>query len=95
MAYPQSIENIDLAPIAGKRYWKNCHREWREEFIYFLMVDRFHDHNLRQPLKGQTRTPGFGNAEQLSKFCGGTIKGITNHLDYIQDLGCTALWLSC
>src|SRR5262249_31921711 len=29
-----------------------------------------------------------------SQVCGGTLKGITKHLDYIQNLGCTAIWLS-
>ena len=88
-----SIDEIDLAPKAGKKYWKNCHREWREEFIYFLLVDRFHDDLTRHPVKAE-RSKGFGNEEQLKKICGGTIRGIINNLDYIEGLGCTALWLS-
>lgn len=88
-----SIEEIDLAPKQGKKYWKNCHREWREEFIYFLLVDRFHDDLTRKPVKSN-RHKGFGDGEQLKQICGGTIRGIINHLDYISDLGCTALWLS-
>lgn len=88
-----SIEEIDLAPKQGKKYWKNCHREWREEFIYFLLVDRFHDDLARKPVKSN-RHKGFGDGEQLKQICGGTIRGIINHLDYISDLGCTALWLS-
>ncbi len=89
-----SINELDLSPKAGKVYWKNCYREWREEFIYFLMVDRFHDDHKRRPLKQAGKTKGFGSPEALRKNCGGTIKGITSHLDYIRDLGCTALWLS-
>lgn len=87
-----SIDDIDLAPKPGKKYWKNCHREWREEFIYFLMVDRFHDSINRKP--GNATSKGFGDAEQLKKTCGGTLRGITNNLKYISGLGCTALWLS-
>lgn len=88
-----SIEDISLAAKPGKKYWKNCHREWREEFIYFLLVDRFHDSLTRKP--GSTNNQkGFGQGEQLKQFCGGTIRGITNNLDYISGLGCTALWLS-
>ena len=89
-----SINNIILSPKPGKVYWKNSDREWREEFIYFLMVDRFHDDLDRKPLERDERQSGFGNSEQLQKICGGTLKGITNHLDYINGLGCTALWLS-
>lgn len=89
-----SIDNLDLSPKPGKKYWKNCHREWREEFIYFLMVDRFHDNQNRVAPVKEDRSAGFGTSEQLKNFCGGTIKGITNHLDYIKYLGCTAIWLS-
>lgn len=90
----KSIKDIDLSPKPGKKYWINCHREWREEFIYFLMVDRFHDSNKRRSLKFSTRHSGFGDNEQLSEICGGTIRGIINHLGYIRNLGCTAIWLS-
>ena len=90
----KSIKDINLAPKPGKQYWKNCHREWREEFIYFLLVDRFHDNAQRSPMAFAERHSGFGTKEQLVKSCGGTLRGITQHLDYIQNLGCTALWLS-
>jgi alpha-amylase len=93
MSSPKSIAELEFAPIPGKKYW-NCDREWREEFIYFLMVDRFHDDRTRTPVRTTERSPGGGTPEQLRKFCGGTFNGIRNHLDYIQDLGCTSLWLS-
>jgi len=85
-----SIDQIDLAPIAGKTYF-NANREWREEFIYFLMVDRFHDDTNRAPIIQPNRSLGI---QAGGDFYGGTIKGITNHLDYIAGLGCTAIWLS-
>jgi glycosidase len=90
----RSVREIDLTPKTNKRYWRNCHREWREEFIYFLLVDRFHDDQKRAPIEKQIRHRGFGKPEELQKICGGTLNGITNHLDYIYGLGCTALWLS-
>ncbi|HZE35435.1 MAG TPA: hypothetical protein VE482_02970, partial [Candidatus Eisenbacteria bacterium] len=43
---PTSIAQIDLRPPPGRTYFQ-CEREWREEFIYFLMVDRFHDDQPR------------------------------------------------
>jgi len=93
MPAPRSVKEIDLSPLPGKKYW-SCEREWREEIIYFLIVDRFHDDLARTPVLISTRSFGGGSPEQLRKFCGGTLKGIANHLDYIQDLGCTAVWLS-
>ncbi|ELR68468.1 alpha-amylase family protein [Fulvivirga imtechensis AK7] len=91
---PLSINDLDLSPKPGKTYWRNCYREWREEFIYFLLVDRFHDDQVRSPVRAEGKTTGFGTREELQKICGGTLKGIKDHLDYIQQLGCTAIWLS-
>lgn len=85
---------MNLSPKPGKKYWKNCHREWREEFIYFLFLDRFHDDRERQPLAFGERHAGFGSETQLARTCGGTLQGVTAHLDYIRNLGCTALWLN-
>lgn len=85
-----SIDEIDLSPRPGKPYI-NIDREWREEFIYFLLVDRFHDDSSRTPINQQGRTNGI---QTPNNFYGGKIKGITRNLDYIAGLGCTAIWLS-
>lgn len=90
----KSINDLDLSPKRGKKYWKNGAREWREEFIYFLMVDRFHDNNVRSPVETSGKTSGFGTEQELQRSCGGTLRGIKNNLQYIKDLGCTSLWLS-
>jgi glycosidase len=91
MSLPKSLDEIDLAPIPGKKY-SNLEREWREEFIYFLMVDRFHDDLERKPVLGSNRSQGVKAPD--NEFYGGKIKGITRNLDYIAGLGCTAIWLS-
>jgi glycosidase len=90
MPDPTSVSQIDLTPVEGKHYF-TAEREWREEFIYFLMVDRFQDELVRAPLLQPNRSAGVQTPED---FYGGKIKGITNHLDYIAGLGCTAIWLS-
>ena len=87
---PTSISELNLSPIPGKRYF-DLDREWREEFIYFLLVDRFHDDLARQPTLGPGRTLGIPTSDD---FYGGKISGITRNLDYIAGLGCTAIWLS-
>jgi alpha-amylase len=85
-----SIAQLNLAPVSGKVY-TGFDREWREEFIYFLMVDRFHDDTPRQPVLQPGRTAGVATPDD---FYGGKIAGITQNLDYIAGLGCTALWIS-
>ncbi|MBL0741044.1 alpha-amylase family glycosyl hydrolase [Chryseolinea lacunae] len=89
-----TTQHLDLSPKPGKKYWGKDAREWREEFIYFLMVDRFHDSKERTALPGAGKTRGFGTSSQLMQACGGTLQGVRKHLRYIQELGCTSLWLS-
>ncbi|HVR85507.1 MAG TPA: alpha-amylase family glycosyl hydrolase, partial [Planctomycetota bacterium] len=87
---PTSIRDIDLSPLPGKTYF-NLTREWREEFVYFLLVDRFHDSTDRQAIATPGRTPGIAAPDG---FYGGTLRGILRNLDYIAGLGATAIWLS-
>jgi glycosidase len=59
--------------------------QWAADaLVYHIFVDRFN--------------PGAGsqwkNAARLDEFFGGTLKGITEKLDYIQALGFNAVWLS-
>ncbi|KAI5273292.1 putative alpha-amylase [Aureobasidium subglaciale] len=57
--------------------------EWRSQSIYQVMTDRF------------ARTDGSTTAScDLGDYCGGTWKGLINHLEYIQDMGFTAVWIS-
>ena len=56
---------------------------WRSQSIYQLLTDRF------------ARTDGSRNAcSDLGQYCGGTWQGIINNLDYIQNMGFTAIWIS-
>ena len=90
MPDPTSLSEIDLLPIAGKSYF-NCEREWREEFIYFVISDRFQDSRERTSVTTAARTAGIAAGD---RFYGGTLRGIKNNLAYIAGLGCTAIWLS-
>jgi glycosidase len=90
MPAPTRLADIDLSPLPGKRY-ADIAREWREEFIYFLLVDRFHDNVARTAVASAGRSPGFSTPND---FYGGTLRGVTRNLDYIASLGCTAIWLS-
>ncbi|KAF1817461.1 alpha-amylase [Eremomyces bilateralis CBS 781.70] len=59
--------------------------DWRDRSIYQLITDRF------------ARTDGSTDAlcdTQAKKRCGGSWRGIIDHLDYIQDMGFTAVWIS-
>ncbi len=90
MADLTSIDQIDLTPIVGQTYF-NVDRDLREEVIYFLLTDRFHDGADRTSVAGPNRSNGFMTPDN---FYGGTLRGIINHLGYIAGLGCTAIWLA-
>ena len=61
-------------------------QDWRDRWIYFLMVDRFNDPD--QPPRALPWDGDHGN------FQGGTFRGIQEQLPYLKDLGVGALWLS-
>src|ERR1051325_9445194 len=61
--------------------------DWRDQWIYFLMVDRFNN-RLHAPNHAPFDDPGF------SGFQGGTYRGIKDRLPYIKKLGAGAIWLS-
>jgi len=59
--------------------------DWRDCWIYFLMVDRFN--NPAGP-------PKSGFDVKFGGFQGGTIEGMRQQLDYLKDLGVGAVWFS-
>jgi glycosidase len=68
--------------------------DWRDQFIYFLLVDRFDNDDPTVPAYQAGMAPTGRTAEQGHRFQGGNLKGVTRRLDYIKGLGCTAIWLS-
>jgi glycosidase len=68
-------------------------QDWRDQFIYFALVDRFND-GKRRPLFDGVKKPPFVDNRRGVPFQGGTLKGVTKRLSYIHGLGATTLWLS-
>lgn len=68
--------------------------EWRDQFLYFLLVDRFDSGAEGIPPYTPGKNNGTADPATRGQFQGGTLKGIIRRLDYIRDLGCTAIWLS-
>ncbi|MFE7237072.1 pullulanase-type alpha-1,6-glucosidase [Streptomyces sp. NPDC057580] len=67
----------------------------REQF-YFVMPDRFANgdtSNDRGGLTGSRLETGYDPTDK-GFYQGGDLKGLTNRLDYIKDLGTTAIWLA-
>lgn len=62
-------------------------RDWRDEVLYFAMVDRFENGDPTND-QGVDRT-------KPEKFHGGDWQGVVNRLDDLKDQGVTTVWLSC
>ncbi|KAA1469760.1 glycoside hydrolase family 13 protein [Dentipellis sp. KUC8613] len=58
--------------------------DWRSRAIYQLITDRFATSNdSNSPCDTTER-----------RYCGGSWQGVINHLDYIQNMGFDAVWIS-
>ena len=59
---------------------------WAGEVLYFVLIDRFADGDSGNNARVQRRNPGG--------YHGGDLKGLTQQLDELADLGVTALWIN-
>ena len=92
IAHIASAKDLDFTPAADVF---PSPRDWRDQFIYHLLIDRFDS--------GEENIPRF-DADQVAgkqwdrddgcRFQGGKIKGITRRLGYLQGLGVTTVWIS-
>ena len=65
----------------------------QSDFIYFLMPDRFSNGEVKND-----RLPGLRdqtlNRDSIYHRHGGDLQGVNNHLDYLQQMGVTTLWMT-
>jgi cyclomaltodextrin glucanotransferase len=67
--------------------------EFRQETIYFLVIDRFCDGD---PDNNEGPNPELYDPtrQEWGKYWGGDLQGIIDKLDYLKNLGVTAIWLT-
>ena len=63
------------------------------DVLYLIMPDRFANGNPENDIVPGMLEGKVDRAEQYARH-GGDLKGISEHLDYISDLGVTAIWLN-
>ena len=83
--------------------------DWRDEILYFLLVDRFSDgQEHTRPLLDRDNLavarPSLPNGEAwrwdrwaqsgADRWQGGNLQGVASRLDYLSSLGVTTIWLS-
>jgi len=67
--------------------------DFRNETIYFIVIDRFFDGDLKNDMAkdsdmfDKTKTDWW-------KYWGGDLRGIIKKLDYLKEMGITAIWIT-
>jgi glycosidase len=64
--------------------------DWREQIIYFVMLDRFSDGDPRNNNQGA----GEYDPAKTSHYSGGDLPGLAGKIPYIKGLGATAVWIT-
>ena len=78
------------APGKGTSYARGIQSS---DFIYLIMPDRFSNGDPNNDHYANMRDTVVDRTNPLARH-GGDLQGIINHLDYFQQLGVTALWLT-
>ncbi|GAC30550.1 alpha-amylase family glycosyl hydrolase [Brumicola pallidula] len=89
-----SAKSVD--PIVINENADYLTRDVKDDIFYFLMPDRFHNANPNNDNGDPNRPISFGGLDKTSKwaFHGGDILGVETKLDYIQNMGVTAIWMT-
>lgn len=76
--------------------------DWQDQIIYFILTDRFFNGDkTNDKIEGLTDQNGNSydervviNGQPASGYNGGDIEGVRQKLQYIKDLGFTAIWMT-
>lgn len=63
---------------------------WSDQIIYFALLDRVYNGDKSNDDMGYNET----NVDEETWFSGGDFAGLESKLDYIKDLGATAIWIT-
>ncbi|MFB6265173.1 MAG: alpha-amylase family glycosyl hydrolase [Bradymonadaceae bacterium] len=77
---------VDPQPVRQRGDWENHVDDWRDEIIYQIVVDRF--------ANGDPNNDYGVNPHAQAGWHGGDWQGIIDRLDYLKELGVTAIWIS-
>ncbi len=98
---PSHINEVDLP---RRQQYHPSPGDWRNEILYFLLVDRFSDNRENErPLIDRHHLSFARTADWRwdkwsesggERWQGGTLQGVSSKLDYLKSLGVTTIWLS-
>lgn len=65
--------------------------DWHNATVYFVLTDRFVNGDPSNDHSYGRRNDGM---QEIGTFHGGDLRGLASKLDYLQQLGVNALWIS-
>jgi glycosidase len=80
------ILSIVFSSVPAMAAVKKENRLWQDESVYSIMIDRFNDGDTSNDINTDTKNP--------LTFNGGDFQGIIDKLDYIHNMGFTAIRLT-
>jgi len=86
LIYDYSLKKRDQSPTRAQGVTD-------KDLIYLIMPDRFSNGDTTNDSFSNMRETGIHRDSMFSRH-GGDIQGVMNHLDYLKDLGVTAIWLT-
>ena len=98
----KSIQDLNLKKLTADREYTKSPEAWEEQILYFLVVDRFANgetfplYNPEEDYENALETEEKEKAWQKASYSwnGGNLDGLINKLDYLKELGITAIWIS-
>lgn len=93
---PKNFRATDYVQFEIKPRRKNMGKDYAQgvtskDFVYLLMPDRFSNGDPSNDAFADLRDTESDRSNIFARH-GGDLTGIVNHLDYIKDLGATAVW---
>ncbi len=93
---PAATASQVAAQASSDMYMDYLNRDVRDDIFYFVLPDRFDNGDLSNDQGSAPGTPAHGGFIPTDKgyYHGGDLAGLTARLDYLKDMGITAVWLT-
>lgn len=91
--HSSQLINYELKPHRNGNGTTYAQGVTQKDFIYMLMPDRFANGDSTNDFFADMRDTAHNRGNPYNRH-GGDIQGVINHLDYVQRLGATTLWMT-
>ncbi|MBK0002486.1 alpha-amylase [Erwinia sp. S38] len=86
-----AAESNGLLLLEAEKTHQAAAFQWHNATVYFVLTDRFANGD---PSNDHSYGRHKDDMQEIGTFHGGDLKGLTGKLDYLQQLGVNALWIS-